>query len=131
MSHQDWNPVVFKKRIPTNVKEAKAKGLTTQQNTNKKNVNYENTVSMRKLENEEVEIKKIELSVAKIIQKATMEAKLSQKDLAQKLNLKPTVIQSYEAGKAIPNKMILVKMGRMLNMHLTGKNVGKPMKETT
>ena len=128
MSHQDWDPVVFKKRIPKTVKEAKAKGLTTQQNTNKKNVNYENTVSMRKLENEEVEIKKIEHSVSKIIQKARMEAKLSQKDLAQKLNLKPTVIQSYEAGKAIPNKMILVKMGKMLNTHLTGKNIGKPMK---
>ena len=128
MSHQDWEPVIFKKRIPVKVKEAKAKGLTTQQNTNKKNVNYENTVSMRKLENEEVEIKKIEHSVSKIIQKARMDAKLSQKDLAQKLNLKPTVIQSYEAGKAIPNKMILVKMGKMLNIHLTGKNIGKPMK---
>ena len=128
MSHQDWDPVVFKKRIPVKVSEAKAKGLTTQQNTNKKNINYENTVSMRKLENEEVEIKKIGHSVSKIIQKARMEAKLSQKDLAQKLNLKPTVIQSYESGKAIPNKMILVKMGKMLNTHLTGKNIGKPMK---
>ena len=128
MSHQDWEPVIFKKRIPVKVKEAKAKGLTTQQNTNKKNVNYENTVSMRKLENEEVEIKKIEHSVSKIIQKARMNAKLSQKDLAQKLNLKPTVIQNYESGKAIPNKMILVKMGKMLNTHLTGKNIGKSMK---
>ena len=128
MSHQDWDPVVFKKRIPVKVCEAKAKGLTTQQNTNKKNINYENTMSMRKLENEEVEIKKIEHSVSKIIQKARMEAKLSQKDLAQKLNLKPTVIQNYESGKAIPNKMVLVKMGKMLNIHLTGKNIGKPMK---
>tara|TARA_B100001057_G_C22804712_1_gene932891 strand:- start:1372 stop:1758 length:387 start_codon:yes stop_codon:yes gene_type:complete len=128
MNHQDWDQIVFKKRIPKTVKEAKAKGLTTQQHTNKKNVNYENTVSMRKLENEEVEIKKIEHSVSKIIQKARMDAKMSQKDLAQKLNLKPTVIQNYEAGKAIPNKMILVKMGKMLNIHLTGKNVGKPMK---
>ena len=128
MSHQDWDSVVFKKRIPKTVKEAKAKGHTTQQNTNKKNVNYENTISMRKLENEEVEIKKIEHNVSKIIQKARMDAKLSQKDLAQKLNLKPTVIQTYESGKAIPNKMVLVKMGKMLNTHLTGKNIGKPMK---
>ncbi len=128
MSHQDWEPIVFKKRVPKTVQEAKAKGLTTQKHTNKKNVNYENTVSMRKLENEEVEIKKIEHSVSKIIQKARMNAKLSQKDLAQKLNLKPTVIQNYESGKAIPNKMILVKMGKMLNTHLTGKNIGKSMK---
>ena len=104
MSHQDWDPVVFKKRIPVKVKEAKAKGLTTQQNTNKKNVNYENTVSMRKLENEEVEIKKIEHSVSKIIQKARMDAKLSQKDLAQKW--------FQEASHSVPmkNKLKLIKM---------------------
>jgi putative transcription factor len=127
MSHQDWNPVVFKKRIPKTVKEAKAKGMTTQQHSNKKNINYENTINMRKLENEEVEIKKIDLNLSKLIQKARVNNKLSQKDLADKLNLKSNIIQGYESGKVIPNKTLLYKMGKILNTHLTGKNIGTPM----
>lgn len=125
MSHQDWNPVVFKKHIPKTVKEAK--GMTTQQHSNKKNINYENTINMRKLENEEVEIKKIDLNLSKLIQKARVNNKLSQKDLADKLNLKSNIIQGYESGKVIPNKTLLYKMGKVLNTHLTGKNIGTPM----
>lgn len=127
MSHQDWNPVVFKKHIPKTVKEAKAKGMTTQQHSNKKNINYENTINMRKLENEEVKIKKIDLNLSKLIQKARVNNKLSQKDLADKLNLKSNIIQGYESGKVIPNKTLLYKMGKVLNTHLTGKNIGTPM----
>jgi len=127
MSHQNWDQVVFKKRIPKTVKEAKAKGMTTQQQTSRKNINYENTINMRKLENEEVDIKKIDLNLSKLIQKARVNNKLSQKDLADKLNLKSNIIQGYESGKVIPNKTLLYKMGKVLNTHLTGKNIGTPM----
>ena len=41
------------------------------------------------------------------MQTARMEKNLSQKDVAQKINEKQSVLQDYEAGKAIPNPQIL------------------------
>lgn len=49
-----------------------------------------------------------------------MEKQFSQKDVAQKVNEKPTVIQDYESGKAIPNPQILGKLERVLGVKLRG-----------
>lgn len=49
-----------------------------------------------------------------------MEKQFTQKDLAQKINEKPSVIQDYESGKAIPNPQILSKMERILGVKLRG-----------
>ena len=49
-----------------------------------------------------------------------MEKELSQKDVAQKINEKPSVIQDYEAGRAIPNPQILSKLERILGVKLRG-----------
>jgi putative transcription factor len=46
--------------------------------------------------------------------------KLSQKDVAQKVNEKPSVIQDYESSKAIPNPQILGKLERALGVKLRG-----------
>jgi putative transcription factor len=54
------------------------------------------------------------------MQQARMDLKLSQKDLAQKINEKPSVLQDYESGKAIPNPQILGKMERALGVKLRG-----------
>ena len=57
----------------------------------------------------------------KAIQQARMEKGLSQKDCAQKINEKPSVLQDYESGKAIPNTQILAKLERTLGVKLRGK----------
>lgn len=49
-----------------------------------------------------------------------MDKQLTQKDLAQKINEKPSVIQDYESGKAIPSAQILSKMERILSVKLRG-----------
>lgn len=49
-----------------------------------------------------------------------MEKEMSQKDLAQKVNEKPSIIQEYESGKAIPNPGILGKLERALGVKLRG-----------
>lgn len=49
-----------------------------------------------------------------------MDKQLTQKDLAQKINEKPSVIQDYESGKAIPSPQILSKMERSLGVKLRG-----------
>jgi len=54
------------------------------------------------------------------MQQARMEKGLSQKDCAQKINEKPSVLQDYESGKAIPNTQILSKLERVLGVKLRG-----------
>jgi putative transcription factor len=54
------------------------------------------------------------------MQTARMELKLSQKEVAQKINEKPSVLQDYESGKAIPNAQILAKLERTLGVKLRG-----------
>lgn len=54
------------------------------------------------------------------MQTARMELKLSQKDVAQKINEKPSVLQDYESGKAVPNPQILGKLERVLAVKLRG-----------
>jgi putative transcription factor len=54
------------------------------------------------------------------IQDARMELKLSQKDLAQKINEKPSVLQDYESSRAVPNPQILAKLERALGVKLRG-----------
>jgi putative transcription factor len=49
-----------------------------------------------------------------------MEKRFTQKDLAQKVNEKPSVIQDYESSKAIPNPQILGKLERTLGVKLRG-----------
>lgn len=49
-----------------------------------------------------------------------MEKQFTQKDLAQKVNEKPSVIQDYESSKAIPNPQILGKLERTLGVKLRG-----------
>lgn len=49
-----------------------------------------------------------------------MELAMGQKDLAQKVNEKPSVIQDYESGKAIPNPQVLGKLERTLKVKLRG-----------
>ena len=59
-------------------------------------------------------------SLMKAIQTARMELKLSQKDVAHKINEKWSVLQDYESGKAFPNPQILSKLERVLGVKLRG-----------
>ncbi|KAM5539131.1 hypothetical protein V8D89_007354 [Ganoderma adspersum] len=78
-------------------------------------------------ENEVAPPSKIPPAVGKAMQTARMEKQLSQKDVAQKINEKPSVLQDYEAGRAIPNPQILSKLERVLGVKLRGSDIGKPL----
>lgn len=71
--------------------------------------------------------KKMDPEVGKAISRVRTEKKLSQKDLATKVNEKPTVINDYEAGRAIPNQQVLGKLERALGVKLRGKSIGEPL----
>lgn len=70
---------------------------------------------------------KIAPTVGKAISQARQALNLTQKDLGQKINEKPTVIQDYESGKAQPNPQIMGKMERALGVKLRGKEIGAPL----
>ncbi|KAJ9603516.1 multiprotein-bridging factor 1 [Cladophialophora chaetospira] len=55
--------------------------------------------------------------------------KMTQKDLAQKVNSQATIIQSYENGSAVRDTALLTKIERVLKVKLTGKEseVGTPL----
>jgi putative transcription factor len=130
MNHQDWTPVIFKKKAPKTVKDAKKRGYVTKRV--KKQVGNPNTkrnVNSRKIEEETetFKIAKISTTVRKAIQQGRSDKSLTQKELAQKINAKPTVINDYESGRAIPNNYILGKMEKVLGIKLRGKNIGEPI----
>jgi len=60
----------------------------------------------------------VELDLRLRIQKARQAKGWTQKELAQRINEKATVVADYEAGKAIPNSQIISKMERALGAHL-------------
>lgn len=116
-SHQDWDTVVIRKKktaadLPrdTVVKSSqpKTKGLT------------QTDINMRKLEADTENVKHdlVSPELKKQIIAARVAAKLSQIQLAQKINERPQVIQEYESGKAIPDNRILQKLSRALNVTL-------------
>jgi len=78
-------------------------------------------------ENEVAPPPKISLSVGRAIQDGRQAAGLSQKELAQKINEKPSVLQDYESSKATPNPQILGKLERALGVKLRGADIGKKL----
>jgi putative transcription factor len=66
------------------------------------------------------------LSVGRAIAKARADKQppWKQSELAQKVNEKPSVINDYENGRAVPNQQILGKMERVLGVKLRGKDIG-------
>ena len=116
MDHQDWEPVVFKKQLPKTVT-----------NNEMRNGNFrvrlkqnESSQKMHKIENEteNFTVKKISKKVSQEIQKGRLAKKLSQKQLAQAVNVTPKVINEMESGKAQPNEAVKRKIARYLNIKI-------------
>ncbi|XP_055686994.1 endothelial differentiation-related factor 1 homolog [Lutzomyia longipalpis] len=137
----DWDTVtVLRKRAPkasamkteSAINQAKRQGLQvdTQQKygagTNKQHVATKNTAKLDR-ETEELKHEKISLDVGKLIMQGRQSKGMSQKELATKICEKPQVVNEYEAGRGIPNNVILAKMERALGIRLRGKERGKPM----
>lgn len=95
--------------------------------SNAKGNNEGQRLTMVDRETDIVKPKKLDATVGKTISRARTEKKLSQKELATKINEKPTVINDYEASRAIPNQQILGKLERALGVKLRGKNIGEPL----
>jgi len=85
-----------------------------------KNANRPGPSNSAKLDEDSEELghNKVGHDLALKIQQARLSQKLTQKELATKINEKPSVINDYEGGKAIPNHQILNKLERALGVKL-------------
>jgi putative transcription factor len=83
--------------------------------TNKQKTASKDTAKLDR-ETEELHHDRVSLDVGRIIMKVRSEMKLTQKELATKINEKPQVVNDYEAGRAIPNQQILGKLERTLGI---------------
>ena len=120
MSHQDWTPVVFTR---TKAKTAVEKRMATRRGKTKIVEKRKDNSKIHKIENETENIKHETVSVhfGKALMQARMAAKMTQKELAQKLNVKSTIIQNYEKAKGIPNQRLIQKLEKALNCKLPSK----------
>lgn len=78
-------------------------------------------------DNEVAPPSKIDMGVGRAIQKGRQDKGLTQKELASKVNEKPNVINDYEAGRAVPNQVLLGKIERAVGVKLRGKDIGSPL----
>jgi ribosome-binding protein aMBF1 (putative translation factor) len=61
---------------------------------------------------------KVSIELKNAIQQARLSKKLSQKELAQQLNVAVSVINDYEKGTAIPNNSFVSKLEKILGTKL-------------
>jgi ribosome-binding protein aMBF1 (putative translation factor) len=118
MSHQDWNIISIsnsqkqKQNLPKDIIERK--GDTSLQNELKKVEN----------ETENFSIKIIPNQLSKDIMNARCKLKLSQKDMAIKLNIQQNVYTELENGKAIYNtqtKQLISKIEKIVGIRFENK----------
>ena len=100
---QDWEPVIFKKKPDLSLGKNK-------QNNQKQYVE------------EEIEKKPtISLSNSKLIQGGRTVKKMTQQQLAQKINKDQKTIQLYESGKVAPDYAVMCKIEKTLGIKLNKK----------
>uniref|UniRef100_A0A6M2DH31 Putative transcription factor mbf1 n=1 Tax=Xenopsylla cheopis TaxID=163159 RepID=A0A6M2DH31_XENCH len=137
----DWDQVtVLRKKAPkasamkteSAVNAARRQGVAieTQQKfgggSNKQHVTTKNTAKLDR-ETEELKHEKVSLDLGKLIMQGRQAKGMSQKDLATKICEKPQIVNDYEAGRGIPNNLVIGKIEKAIGVKLRGKDRGKPL----
>jgi len=109
MNHQDWEPVIVRKRSTTNATRS----------STKQRHNPLGAALFRELDSDNPTApKKVNHATATSIQKARNAKGLTQKQLASRINVPASTINDYESGRAIPDRCLLNKIGRTLGIKL-------------
>ncbi|KAH0448101.1 hypothetical protein IEQ34_021901 [Dendrobium chrysotoxum] len=137
---QDWDPVVLTRRKPksADLKDPKVVNNAIRSGaeietvkkfdagSNKKGSSAASQPAMnaRKLDEqtEPAALDRVSVDLRLAIQKARLDKKMSQAELARQINERAQVVQDYESGKAVPNQAFLAKMERVLGVKLRGKS---------
>ncbi|XP_065905202.1 uncharacterized protein [Dysidea avara] len=78
-------------------------------------------------ETEKLDHTRVGVEYGTIIMRTRNDKGWTQRDLAQKINEKPSVVVEFESGKAVVNHAVLTKMERALGVHLKGPKIGQPL----
>ena len=118
LSHQDWTPVIVSGKNPIATRPAKVEI----QERGQQQVRQEVAQQMAKLnETENFHVQRVPIALSQEIIRARCAMKLSQKELAYRMNLQTSIISTYENGTAIPNHQILQKIARTLQVQFQTK----------
>jgi ribosome-binding protein aMBF1 (putative translation factor) len=127
-SHQDWTPVILKKREKSyntsekDVNEARRnnKAIETHNKlyNNKPNNVSNPSINARKLEQEteDFHLKKVPTDIGKAIERGRIAKKLTRSQLAQSFNFKEKYIEEIEKGSALYNGSDLARIKRFLEI---------------
>lgn len=118
MDCQDWTPVVLGKKKKQQPKKGELGAESFRNASGGTNKQHASNASKKVEEDELPKVKKLDNDFGKRLQQARCAKKMTQKDLAQKINEKQKVVQDYETGKAIPNHTVINKMERALGARL-------------
>ena len=105
LEHQDWKTVYVhldKKKNNEQKESKKTKGPSE-----KTKLDYTH--------GEDFKTKKVNLNLSTEIRTRRNLKGMTQKELAQKINVKPAIINDYESGKAVPDPKIINKIKKILN----------------
>jgi len=112
MEHQDLRVITIGSKVKKNT--------NLKREIVKKNVSNSNNiynVNAAKLENsDEIQIKYVDKTVVKNIIQARTLQKISQQDLANKLNVRKNVITELESGKMLKNNQFVSKVKKILRI---------------
>lgn len=111
---REWTPVVFHKRTKSDVpirKTTTQKSVIADVETYKLAQETEHVIKQEHISSE----------LRNRIVKARIAAKLTQVQLAHKINELPKLVQDYENGKATPKTAVLQKMSKVLGVVLKEK----------
>jgi len=134
MSDQDWTTVTFKKRSKPaaspadrqrELERARVENpesvATVKKYAAGSNKQRSAPIDARKLDTGDGDVPKVEKISRETrvkIQQGRQAKGWTQAELAQKINEKVTVVQEYEAGRAVPSRQVLNKISRQLGVAL-------------
>ena len=127
MDHQDWDPVyLWANKIEANKIEGKKQEGTPTGKTTEQKIND-------KVESGNFSHKQMDVRYGKHIQQSRLTHKMTQKDLALKLNISVKLIMEIENGKAKHNGRLMSRINnKLLNIHPGGdKQKGQAKKNGT
>ena len=113
MEHQDWTPIYIRATTELN-KTPQQKEKEKNREENKVKFAKENKIE-KQIEDGNLKHKKMDVSFGKDLQKKRLSRGMTQKDLAQKLNIPAKDINDIEAGKAKHNPGLMYKINRSMN----------------
>ncbi len=112
------NPKLIAKK-----KQEEANKVAKNCDNGKCNINLNATVSGKKIKDDDElpQVEKVGIDIGKQIMQGRLAKNLKQIDLAKQLNVTPDIIRDHENGNAPRNGALLNRIGKALNVKLTGK----------